>query len=297
MKAWTSVCEMNQQRQVTAGSTTALADAIRRGADLRSFTTFNWADHMGTFFPDQGLVEETMDWRICYLIEDRWVAAVMCLRYPANGGLGFGKDPSLSFFLYNQDGQFGIARPFFDKSSDVPRNPLFSDLVSGVQSSYRVIDAADQDTISPSHNATYEFGCYKWIVRDDWQELLSHDAEGRVLSGSLAKLTDAFREGCSIKVGVRDLCGDMTGRNAMGHEVFIELGSMYNHKEQGFFSGESMPLVRVTPSIPVRYASGNWNCGWILPRTDGQVFHLVVDPYTRKCVETSGRKAIRWFAR
>src|ERR1041385_6032340 len=112
-QSWQTVCEMNRKREVTAGSLTALADAIHRGADLRGFTTFDWVDHMGTLFPDQGLVEETMDWRITYLIEDRWVAAVMSLRYPANAGLGFGKDPSLSFFMYNQDFEFGVARPFF----------------------------------------------------------------------------------------------------------------------------------------------------------------------------------------
>jgi len=296
---WKSVYELDKARKPSGGSPAALADAVRRGADVRTFTTFDWVDHMGTLSPDQGLVEETMDWRIVYLIEDRWTACVMSLRYPANAGLGFGKDPSLSFFMYNQDFQFGIARAFFGEAKGIKRNTLFSDLVDDKHSLYRVIDTADQDTISPSHNATYDFNVNKWLVRDDWQELLSHDAEGRVVSGSLRELTDAFRAGCSIKVAVRGLCRELykSGEPALDHEVFVELGSMYNHKERGFFSGESLPLVRIAPAIPMRYTSGNWNCGWILPRTDGIVYHLVVDPITRDVQHPHARYPIRWFAR
>src|SRR5437762_13310192 len=112
-RSWQTVCEMNRRREVTAGSLTALADAIRRGADVRTFTTFDWIDHMGTLSPDQGLVEETMDWRIVYLIDNRWVACAMCLRYPANAGLGFGKDPAPCFFMYHQNFEIDFVRPLF----------------------------------------------------------------------------------------------------------------------------------------------------------------------------------------
>ena len=43
-----------------------------------------------------------------------WVAGVMTQRQPIECPTGFGPRPSLSLFLYNQDGHQAIARPFLD---------------------------------------------------------------------------------------------------------------------------------------------------------------------------------------
>lgn len=294
MRKWTLAYASDKTRTPTAGSAQALREAIGRGADLRIYTTFDWMEHMGAILPGSGLIQETIDHRVTYLLDNRWVAALTALRYPANCGLGFGAEPSLSFFMYNQDAQFGIARPYFQNAPGNSRQLAKFDFGP----MYHVIDHCDDATDSPSHNAFYDFGEYRWLVCDDWQELLAHDADGAMTSGSLESLCDAFRSGHSIKVGVKNLCRELAppGSQPVEHEVFVELGSMYNHTAQGFLSGESLPLVRIAPGIPLRYASGNWNFGWILPRTDGTVFHLVIDPYTREIQQRSARYAIRWFA-
>jgi hypothetical protein len=295
VNGWKCVYELNRSREVVAGSATDLASAVSRGADLRIYTTFDWVDHMGTEHPDQGVVEETIDLRVAYLLGDDRIAALTPLRYPADAGLGFGKEPSLSFYMYNQDGQFGIARPYFraaERHGDPRPRPDFGP-------HYHVLDWHDAATPSPSHNAVYDFNCYRWLVRDDWREVLAHDEAGEVIDGSLDALVDAFRAGCSVKVAVRDLCSDLAepGRPPVRHEVFVELGSMYYHRERGFHSGESLPLVRIAPAVPLRYAPSNWTFGWVLARTDGRMFHLNVDPYTREISRTSDRYAARWFVR
>jgi hypothetical protein len=229
------------------------------------------------------------------LLDGHWAAALTALRYPANAGLGFGADPSLSFFMYNQSGQFGIARPYFQSTQGAaPQRPI-----PEFGPTYHMLDHADYETASPSHNAIYEFNIFRWLVADDWTEMLAHDADGNVTGGSLDALSEAFRNGCSIKVAVQGLCRDLTpaGHPAVEHEVLVEIGSLHNHLERGFLSGESLPLVRIAPAIPLRYDTGNWNFGWILPRTDGVVFHLVIDPYTHEVREFSDRCAMRWFVR
>ena len=59
----------------------------------------------------------------------------------------------------------------------------------------------------------------------------------------------------------------------------------------------SLWIVRIGAAAPLRYTASNWDFGWILPRTDGQVFHLRVHPYTRQFTRSSGRRAVRWFVR
>jgi len=290
---WSCAYELDEHQRPMAGSTDALAMAVRRGADIRLYTTFDWLDHMESS-ADHGLIEETIDLRVTYLLEGRWVSALTAMRYPAEAGLGFAAEPSLSFFMYNQDGRFGIARPELRR---VERRPVM-DQLPGHSPLYRVIDAADQGTNYASHNATYDFNCIRWLVRDDWRQVLHHDEHGIVLEGSLDALREDFRRGCSVKVIVRNLCNFLApGDAGIEHEVAVELGSMYFHTQSKFHSGESLPLVRIAPAIPLAYRSGNWNFGWILPRSDGRVFHLIIDPRTREMSRAEGRHAIRWLVR
>jgi hypothetical protein len=296
-RSWNCAYELDERQRPAGGSVDALVAAVRRGADIRIYTTFDWLDHMGSS-ADFGLIEETIDLRVTYLLEDRWMSALTALRYPAEAGLGFGTDPSLSFYMYNQDGRFGIARPYFQQRALRPRTGEPLNRLANRTPHYRVIDAADQETESPSHNAVYDFGCIRWLVRDDWTQVLNHDKHGVILDGSLDALCEAFRRGCSVKVIVRNLCDFFVADGTLiEHEVAVELGSMYLHTQGKFHSGESLPLVRIAPAIPLAYRSGNWNFGWILSRTDGCVFHLAIDPRTREISQTEGRYAIRWLVR
>jgi len=290
---WTCLLRENEQRELVSGSLRALADAVARGADLKGYTTFDYGEHMSVPESTEGLVQEIMCFSTVYLLAGRQVAGIQTTRYPANCSLGFGDAASLSFFLNSAQGQNGIARLFLDGS--VGQAKAAPDLVK----KYHVIDAWDTVSPCPSENFTYDFGEYAWWVSDTWREVLAHDAHGDVVRGSLLELQDAFRAGASIKVGIQNLCATLAapGEEPVEHEVFVELHSIYNHEKSGFLGGESQPLVRVAPAVPLKYMSGNWNCGWILPRTDGVVHQLIQNPYTHEFSRTQGCFAIRWFIR
>ncbi len=293
MAGWHCVLELDERRQVVGGDVEALADAVKRGADIRSYTTFDYAEHMGVPESREGLVQEMMSFSTVYWLEGGHVAGIQTTRYPANASLGFGNMPSLSFFLYNSSGQSAIARLFVDGSKGQTKQP------GDHKGKYRVIDAWDELSPCPSENFIYDFGEYEWWVNDSWEELLAHDENGAVLHGSLEDLQEAFRSGLSLKVGVKNLCADLSSEreSSISHDVFVELHSVYSHRDSGFLGGESQPVVRVAPHVPLRYASGNWNCGWILPRTDGIVHHLIVNPHTHEFLHKESRCAMRWFAR
>jgi hypothetical protein len=55
------------------------------------------------------------------------------------------------------------------------------------------------------------------------------------------------------------------------------------------------PLARVRPAIPLRYASGGWDFGWLMARMDGHVARWLCDPYTLEFHKSEARYAIRWF--
>jgi hypothetical protein len=94
---------LNADRSVRSGSFAALADAIRRAADLRIATEFRHNEHIDTDSASAELVREVAEFRVTYLLDDHWSAGIMTLRQPVSLSDGFGPRPSMSFFLYNQD--------------------------------------------------------------------------------------------------------------------------------------------------------------------------------------------------
>ena len=288
---WRCVLRLGQRREVVSGSRADLAAAARGGADLRSYSTFDYGEHMSAPGSDVGLVQEMMNFGVVYWLEADHVAGIQTTRYPADCSLGFVDCPSLSFFLVNDCGQAGIARPFLQQTEGTGA------LAGDPPPKYHTLDQWDQDTRSPSENYVYEFGEYAFWVNERWEQVLAHDAEGHATFGSLQALQEAFRAGRSVKVGIAGLCADLApaGERSVEHEVFVEMGPIYNHEDQGFLGGESLPLVRVNAAAPLAYRTGNWNFGWILPRTDGVVHGLVIDPYTREFQRIESRHATRWF--
>jgi len=297
MTGWTSALELSSAREVTAGSTQALCDAIRRGADLRIYTEFRHNEHIDTTSSNPELIKEVSEFDITYLLNDNWTAGFMSLRQPIALPDSFGPRASMSFFLYNQDGHQAIARPYLDggEITGTPGpSPLddFSDMPK-----YHQFDNWDAGTNAPSSNFIYDFECYRYYVCDRWQEMLSHAADGTVLSGSIEALTDAFARGCALKVAISGLCADMAveGEELVDHEVFVSIGPGYYYTEQQLFIAGTHPLIRVRPAIPLHYSSGNWDFGWIMPRTDGQTALLIYDPYTLQTVRMNQHYAMRWF--
>ena len=106
--------EMDMQRNVIAGSVAELADGIRKAGDLRIYTEFRHNEHIDPTSDNPEMIREVSDFPCTYLVEDKWVAGMMTLRQPVTLTDRFGARPSMSFFMYNCNGQQAIARPFLD---------------------------------------------------------------------------------------------------------------------------------------------------------------------------------------
>lgn len=299
MADWTCALELDVHRTVVAGSGEALCEAIGRGADLRIYTEFRYNEHRDVDSENPEIVREVSDFRVTYLVEGRWVAGIMSLRQPIQPPDGFGPRPSMSFFMYNQDGRQAIARPHLDGGplKGMPgRSPADP---HDEMPKYHEEEAWDGETNAPSSNFVYEFERYRFWVLDEWEEVLAHEADGTVTAGSLQGLCEAFSQGRDVKVGVRGLCADLAseGDDAPDHEVFVQTGPGYYQTETRLFSAGTHPLIRVKPGIPMRYESRGWDFGWVLARTDGVVPSLIYDPYTLRARRERRRYAVRWFVR
>ena len=299
MAGWECVLEFDQNKSITGGSQESLCDAIRRGAELSIYTEFRHNEHIDVTSESPELIREIARRGVTYLLEDRWAAGIMTLRQPIQLPAGFGPRPSMSFFMYNQDGRQGFGRPHLDGRPAAGAPGPSALQVEKDMPKFHQTDAWDADTNAPSANFTYDFDVVRYWVRDDWRQVLAHADDGSVLSGGLDALSDAFNRGAEIKVGIRGLCGDLAQdpTAAVEHEVFIEIHSYYQYADIGLFVGATNPLVRVRPAIPLRYISKGWDFGWVMVRTDGHAALLLVDPYTLRFRRSEGRFAVRWFTR
>ena len=100
---------------------------------------------------------------------------------------------------------------------------------------YHEFSRNGDDTIAPSSNFIYDFYSYKFMVQDGWEEVLSHDAEGNVLSGSAAALDEASNKGYEIKVAIKGICNGLWGEeNQLEHEMFIKTGPHYYYDQTGY---------------------------------------------------------------
>lgn len=307
---WTNALELAPDRSVRGGSKEALAAAVGRGADLRVYTEFLFEEHItpGGIGDDRllGPIREVIDFRETVLVDGRHVGGITTQRQPLEPPFGFnGRDPKMSFFLYTGDGDQALANLLLSGpgggaapgSSFVEPTP--ADMPKMGPQAY-----FDVGTTGPSRNFVYDMEVYRYFVRDDWEEVLAHDADGVVTAGSFDALEAAQVAGREIKVGIRDLAADLVdldggahGAPAMGHEVFTPVGSGFLHVRARWYDALTHPLVRVAPAIPLGYRSGNWDVAWVFLRTDGLARVRRLDPYTRAWEDRDARFACRWFAR
>lgn len=304
---WRQVLALDRERHVVSGPPDDLRRAIRAGADLRIYSEFYHDEHIEPGCGNHELIQESMDMRATYLIDDRWVAGILTLRQPVTLPDRFGDKPSLSLFLYNENGQQAIARPFLEgapsRAAPGPSPPADHSQMPA----YHELDHWDDGTNAPSSNFIYDFETLRYFVREDWREVLHHRADGAVRSGSIDELADAFRRGAEFKVGIRGLCADLaagdrtstTGSSAaaLPHEVFIQLGSCYYYTQQKLFIAGAHPVPRVRPDIPLRYTTRGWDYTWLLVRSDGHVALMIYDPYTLIPRRAFGQFELRWFCR
>ncbi|MBI2498196.1 MAG: hypothetical protein HYV75_09910 [Opitutae bacterium] len=289
---------LDQERRKVSGGPEKLAAAIRRGADLRIYTEFRHNEHIDTKSANHEIIQEVADFRTTYLVEDRWVAGIMTLRQPIELPNGFGPRPSMSFFMYNQDGLQAIARPYLDGARAEAEPGASAPDDHSDMPKYHQYDAWDAGTNAPSSNFVYDMGTFRYLVSDTWREVLACDADGTIRSGSVELLAEAAAQGCEVKVGLRGLASELAGgATAMDHEVFVHCGPCYYYTETKSFMVGTHPFVRVAPAIPMRYRSRGWDFGWLMPRSDGHIALWIVDPYTLKFRRAQARLPIRWFVR
>jgi hypothetical protein len=305
--AWTLALELAPDRSVRAGSKADLAAAIGRGADLRVYTEFLFEEHIvpgGNGDPSQdGLIREVIDFRETILVGDGHVGAITTQRQPLEPPFGFnGSEARMSFFMYTSDGDQALA------------GLVFGGIEGAAAPGQRTVEAPPADmpkmgpqeffdlgTSGPSRNFVYDMETYRYFVRDDWEEILAHDADGRVTAGSFDALEGAQVAGREIKVGIRDLAADVhppgTAAGGPTHEIFTPVGSGFLHTGPRLYAALTHPLVRVAPADPLRYTSGGWDVAWVFLRTDGHAVVRSLEPYGRTWTDRPARFACRWFAR
>jgi hypothetical protein len=296
---WRNVLTLDSSRRVIGGTADDLRRAIAQGADLRIYSEFYHDEHIEPGSSQHELVQESMDMRATYLLDGRWAAGILTLRQPVELPDRFGPRPSLSLFLYNEDGQQAIARPFLDGAPVAGPKGASPPADHTRMPKYEELDRWDDGTNAPSSNFNYAFETLRYFVREDWQEVLHHQSDGEIVSGSIDALAEAFRAGAEFKIGIRNLCADLVidGDPVLPHEVFIQLGSCYYYTGQRLFIAGAHPVPRVRPAIPLRYRSQGWDYTWLLLRADGHVASLIYDPYTLASRREFGKYELRWFCR
>lgn len=158
---------MNNKRELTSGSEKTFCDAVNRDADLRIYTEFRYNEHIDTSSDDNDLISEVSEFHETVLIEKTWVAGIMTQRQPISLPDKFGPRPSMSFFLYNQNGEQAIARPYLDGLSSKDIHVPSSIDSHPDMPKYHLQTAWDTNTNVPSSNFVYDFEKFKYYVKDD----------------------------------------------------------------------------------------------------------------------------------
>ena len=296
---WQAVLTLDSQRRIIAGNPQLLWEAVSRGADLRIYSEFRHNEHIDTASASDELVQETMDMRATYLVDGRWCAGITTLRQPVELPEGFGPRPSLSLFLYNEDGGQAIARPYLDGPPAAGKKGPSLPADHSAMPKYHETDRWDDGTNAPCSNFVYDFETLRYFVRDDWRLVLHHTADGDVIDGSRERVAQEFARGVEWKLGIRGLCDDLLlpGQSPLPHDVFIQAGSCYLYTRDALLIAASHPVVRVRPVVPLRYESLAWDYSWLVARTDGHVARLTYNPYTLEPSRHFGHYEMQWFCR
>jgi hypothetical protein len=310
---WTTALELRPDRSIASGSTQALVDALARGADLRMYTEFVFEEHIEPGWTGdprlRGPIREVIDFRETIIVDGRHAAGMTTLRQPLHPPFGFnGTDAKMAYFFYTSDADQAranllIAGPEADaaRSPGAPSpggrviNPPAPDMPKMSPE-----EAFDLGTLGPSRNFVYEMDVYRFIVRDDWEEILAHDADGTVTGGSIDALEAAQIAGRELKVAIRGLAADVAASVSLppvDHEIVTNLGSGFFHTSPRLYNALTHPIVRVAPAVPLRYRSRGWDLVWVHLRTDGRATVRRLDPWTQAWTDTPARLAARWFAR
>ena len=295
--AWALALESAPDRSVRAGSKADLAVAIGRGADLRVYTEFLFEEHIvpgGNGDPSQdGVIREVIDFRETILVGDGHVGAITTQRQPLEPPFGFnGTQPRMSFFMYTSDGDQALAGLVFGGVEGAPapgervvEEPPADMPKMGPQEFF------DVGTSGPSRNFVYDMETYRYFIRDDWEEILAHDADGRVTAGSFDALEAAQMAGREIKVGILDLAADLATRcRARPTPSSRRSGRASSTPGRGCTPRSPTRSSGSRPRIRCATGSGDWDVAWVFLRTDGHAVVRSIEPYGR--TGPTGRHAL-----
>lgn len=310
---WTVALELDPARRVAAGSKQALVDALARGADLRMYTEFVFEEHIEpgwTGDPSlRGLIREVIDFRQTIIVDGRHAAGMTTLRQPLHPPFGFnGTDAKMAYFFYTSDADQAranllLAGPEAD-AARAPGAPMAGGHVTNPappdMPKMSPEQAFDLGTLGPSRTFVYDMEVYRFIVRDEWQEVLAHDVDGTPIRGSIDALEEAQVAGRELKVAIAGLGAELAERVGLPpveHEIISDLGSGFFHVGPRLYNALTHPIVRVAPTVPLAYRSQGWDLVWVHLRTDGRATVRRLDPWTQTWTDTPARFAARWLAR
>ncbi len=291
--SWQCLLELDAQRNVTSGDARTLCDAIARGADLRVYTEWLFEEHVAPDLgrpardDEAGLLQEVIDFRETILVGNDYASGITTQRQAILPTVAFNRNgpPRMSFFMYDTQGCQACANVLFDEPFQVAHQTTMD------APKMHDVDPHDAGSFAPSTNFIYDMERYRYFVRDDWRQVLHHDAHSRVIEGSFKDLHAAHHSGCDLKVAISDLAaGD-------AHEIITPVGTSWVHTARKQLEALTHPLVRVAASRPLRYASGNWDVAWVFLSTAGTSTVRRFDPRQRRFVDEPGRFACRWFVR
>ena len=274
---WVEVCRVGRDFRPTHGTVAAVAEAVRRGADLRRFSTYS---------PQTtGLVEETMTLQTTWVFDDEHVGGLATLRQPVHCALDFNFGSCMAYWIFN------VAAP-----SAVTFIPLDGKAVDQATGNWIRVEnhpftkGSDVEWFSPE---------YRWWANNDWEEIYAHDEQGHAVHGSWQDIQHAANNGCVLKVGIRNLWEYLTpsGQVSPEHEVFIECGVQFVHIDSQFSGVLTIPTLMLGPCKPLKFVGETFAPGWLLVRTDGRLCRQTLEPSTMQWQRTWARHAIRWFAR
>lgn len=277
MAIWTKICSISGDFSPTAGTVADVAEAVRGGADLRRFSTYD---------PEStGLVEETMSLQTTWVFDQDHVGGLSTLRHPVDCGLDFWSRPTVAYWIFN------VAAP--SSSAMVPLDGQAADAATG-----RWI-RVDNTPFERALDKEWLSKQYHWWVREDWEEVCCHDQDGSPSKGSWEEVRRAANDGCELKVGIRNLWSHLASakEDPLEHEVFTTCGTQFAHVEGGFFGALTTPTFMVRPGTPLKFRDDIVEPGWLLVRTDGRVRRQTLKASTLGWEQTWSRHAVRWFAR
>ena len=270
------LCTTNADHKPMSGSVADVADAVRRGADIRRFSTYNMK---GT-----GLVEETMTLQTTWVFDDHHVGGLQTLRHPLDAGLGISMQPSMALWI------FGVAAP--QRSTFVPLN---GQPMAHATGKWVNVDnepySAEAGEFTPRR--------YQWWARSDWKQICDHDQNGNPSQGSWEDIRKAVNDGGILKVGIKNLWSHLTpaGEQAPEHEVFIECTTDFSHVDEKFVGVLTQPTFLLQPRVPLKFSGENFALGWLVVRTDGKVQRHTLNPTNMQWEQKWNRYAVRWFTK